>query len=137
MYSVDRSDKSIILFDGVCNLCNGSVQFIIKRDQSSRFLFAPLQSAVGKRLLYENNLDPDQFESIVLLEQGMVYQRSDAALRVATHLRGMHWVSVLRIIPRAIRDFVYNIIAKSRYRLFGRTDECMVPTPELRSRFLT
>lgn len=126
----------IILFDGVCNLCNRSVQFIIKRDKEGRFRFASLQSATGQEILQEFNLPQNDFNSFILYEQGKVYTRSDAALRVSSQLKGWKWTSMFRILPKFLRDAVYNLIARKRYKWFGKREECMVPTPELKSRFL-
>jgi predicted DCC family thiol-disulfide oxidoreductase YuxK len=128
---------SIILFDGVCNLCNGAVQFIIKRDNKNQFLFASLQSEEGKQILEDNNFPANKSDSFLLVEDGKVYERSTAALRVLKNLSGLR--SLLYgfiIVPKFIRDSVYNWIAKNRYQWFGRKDECMIPTPELKAKFL-
>lgn len=126
----------VVLFDGVCNLCNRSVQFIIKRDKQAMFRFASLQSAAGQKILQELHLPHDHFNSFTLYHEGKIYTRSDAALRVLAQLKGWKWTSALGIIPGFIRNAVYNLIARNRYRWFGKKDECMIPTPELRSRFL-
>ena len=128
---------SIILFDGVCNLCNGAVQFVIKRDNKNRFLFASLQSEEGKQILEDNNFPANKSDSFLLVEDGKVYERSTAALRVLKNLSGLR--SLLYgfiIVPKFIRDSVYNWIAKNRYQWFGQKDECMIPTPELKAKFL-
>jgi len=127
----------IILFDGVCNLCNGAVQFIIKRDKKSAFRFASLQSEFGQSQLKNAGLQTSSIETIVLIENGKVYQRSEAALRISRHLSG-GWSLLygLRVIPKVICDVVYNWIARNRYRFFGKKDQCMIPTPELKSKFL-
>lgn len=127
----------VILFDGVCNLCNGFVQFLIKRDPKAKFKFASLQSAYGKSQLVRFNLDPEILHSIVVIDGETVHQRSDAALHIAYHLGG-GWkiVSVFKVLPRFFRDAVYNIVAKNRYRVFGRRGSCMIPTPEIRGRFI-
>lgn len=129
--------RRIVLFDGICNLCNASVQFIIRHDSSVRFHFAALQSDYAKRVLSENGLNPDGLESILLSKEGKVYFRSDAALEIARELDGL-WplLYAFRIIPPFIRDMVYNGIARNRYRWFGKRDACMIPTPELRDRFI-
>lgn len=142
---------SIILFDGVCNLCNGAVLFIIDRDPAGRFRFAPLQSelAVGLlRSLGEAGLcagptssaggeTGSTVDSVVLVQDGQVYQRSDAVVRIARQLTGpwrlLAWGSVM---PRVMRDWAYDLVARHRYRWFGREQDCRVPTPELRQRFL-
>lgn len=127
----------VVLFDGVCNLCNGSVQFILKRDPQARFRFASLQSEAGRSLLVEHGLDPDALSSVVVIEDGRVWQESSAALRIARHLPGA-WklLRVFIVIPRPLRDAVYRLIARNRYRWFGKSETCWLPTPELKGRFL-
>jgi predicted DCC family thiol-disulfide oxidoreductase YuxK len=127
----------VILFDGVCNLCNASVLFVIDRDPRGQFAFAPLQSEHGMALLREHGYRGDALTTVLLLEDGRLYDRSTAALRIARRLSGL-WplLSAFRVVPRPIRDVVYDWLARHRYRWFGRTDACRVPTPELRSRFL-
>ena len=131
--------KSIVLFDGVCNLCNGAVLFIIDRDPRQRFLFAPLQSdfAVGLLASIDQEAPVAGADSIVLIEDGRVYLRSAAALRVAKHLSGL-WplLGVLALVPTGLRDRAYDLVARNRYRWFGRQEACRLPTPELRQRFL-
>lgn len=131
------SDPAIVLFDGVCNLCNASVRFILRRDPHGRFRFAALQSDSGRRLLAEHGLPADALSTVVVVADGRVYTRSDAALRIARGLAG-GWpaLGALRVVPRFLRDAAYRAVAASRYRVFGRRDECMLPTPELRARFL-
>jgi len=128
--------KPIVLFDGVCNLCSGSVQFILKRDKKNVFQFASLQSNPGQELLKKFNLPADTFNSFVLVEGENIYTRSTAALRIARNLNGWKWLYAFRIVPKFIRDAIYNLIAKNRYRWFGKKDECWIPTPELRAKFL-
>lgn len=130
-------NEHIILFDGVCNLCNSSVQFVIKRDKKSIFKFASLQSESGQALLKKFDLPADDFNSFVYIKGEQCYLRSTAVLKVAKELGG-GWILLYGfiIVPKFIRDFFYNMIAKSRYRIFGKQDSCMIPTPELRSRFL-
>jgi len=126
----------VILFDGVCNLCHGAVQFVIRRDRNARFCFAALQSEAGRTLVGDEGAigDPD---SIILLENGLRYDRSTAALRIARQLDGAWPVFYMFIvIPRPIRDAVYRWIARNRYRWFGRQIECIIPTPEHKNRFL-
>lgn len=137
MGTPDTLTHPLLLFDGVCNLCNSSVQFIIKRDPKGTFRFAALQSALGQKELQQYQLKADSLESIVLILDGKVWQRSNAALEIARRLSGL-WPAlyIFKIIPRFIRDWVYDLIANNRYRWFGRQDQCMIPTPELKSRFL-
>jgi predicted DCC family thiol-disulfide oxidoreductase YuxK len=127
----------VILFDRVCNLCSGSVQFIIKRDPSARFRFASLQSDFGNQILQNLNLSTTSFHSIILLTEKGVLQRSDAALEIARYLTGL-WPAfyALKIIPSFLRDPVYDWISRNRYRWFGKKEFCWIPSPDLKSRFL-
>lgn len=128
---------AIVFFDGVCNLCNGAVNFIIDRDPEGYFRFAPLQSDVAQSHLNEESQSIRDGDTIVLLEGGQTYVRSTAALRIARHLSGPWPLLFLAIIiPRPVRDAVYKIIANNRYDWFGRRDRCRMPTPELKDRFL-
>jgi predicted DCC family thiol-disulfide oxidoreductase YuxK len=128
--------QSVILFDGLCNLCNGAVQFVIKRDKKNSFHFASLQSDYAAEKMIQFDIKPAQLESIILLEDGKLYKRSTAALRVARKLNGL-WPLLYGfiIVPRFIRDAVYNYIAKNRYKWFGKQESCWVPTPALKRRF--
>ena len=129
--------KALILFDGVCNLCESSVQFVLLRDKQAHFQFASLQSNFANKILTQHGLKISNFDSIVLIENGKVYQRSDAALRIAKQLLGgWKFLYVFIIVPRFIRDAVYNFIAKNRYRWFGKKEECMLPKQEWKQRFL-
>jgi len=127
----------VVLFDGVCNLCSGSVQFLLKRDPEGRFRFASLQSEAGRSLMAEHGLDVDALSSVLLIEDGQVWQESSAALRIARHLPGA-WklLRVFAAVPRPLRDAAYRWIARNRYRWFGKTETCWLPTPELKARFL-
>ena len=128
----------IVLFDGVCNLCSGGVQFIIKRDKKDLFRFASLQSELGKKLLSERKIDPEITDSMVLIQPGKAYYlRSDAALEIGKQFSGF-WqlLSVFQWFPSPIRNFVYDFMAKNRYRWFGKKESCMIPSPELRQKFL-
>jgi predicted DCC family thiol-disulfide oxidoreductase YuxK len=129
--------SDIVLFDGHCNLCNGTVKFIIKRDPNAKFHFAALQSPAGERLLSEFNLPTDAFETFVLIQEDRYYIKSSAALHVVKKLKGI-WklLYVFVLVPRPIRDYLYSFIAKRRYRWFGRRDACMIPTADIRQRFL-
>lgn len=132
------ADKTVILFDGVCNFCNDSVNFIIKRDPASRFHFASLQSIAGRELLQAHGLPADHMDSLVLIEDGHHHLRSDAAMRIARHLSGLwpFFYYLALITPRFFRNWVYDLVAANRYRFFGKKDACMMPTPEIRARFL-
>ena len=127
----------MLLFDGVCNLCNASVQWVLKRDRKGIFKFAALQSKTGQRLLQQLGFSQENFDTVVLVDGEKVFTRSDAPLEIARRLGGF-WslFSIFRIIPRFIRDAVYDWIARNRYRWFGRKEECMLPRPEWKSRFL-
>lgn len=128
---------AIILFDGVCNLCNGSVNFVIDRDPDRWFRFAPLQSRAARLLLERCGHMNHGLDSIVLIEDGKCYTKSTAALRIARKL-AMPWklMYAFIVVPRVLRDAVYDLVASNRYRWFGKRDECRVPTPELKSLFL-
>jgi predicted DCC family thiol-disulfide oxidoreductase YuxK len=129
--------EAILLFDGVCNLCNASVNFIIDRDPRGRIRFASLQSETGQKLLERFELPTSDFDTMVLVEGDRCYRRSTAGLRVARRLR-QPWPLLygLIIVPRPLRDAVYRLVAHNRYRWFGQNEACRVPTPELRERFL-
>lgn len=128
---------AIVLFDGVCNFCNASVNFIIERDNAGYFKFAPLQSDIGEGLVDKYGIDTSKTDSIIVVEDDKAYTHSSGALRIARHLDGIwSWSYVFVAVPRPIRDFFYKLFARYRYRLFGRQDACMMPTPELRARFL-
>lgn len=128
----------MLLFDGVCHLCHRSVQFILRHERSPRVLFAALQSDTGRALLRDLELPAGFLDSMVLFEDGRVFTRSEAALRVARYLRApWSWGGLCLVLPRVLRDPVYDWIARHRYRWFGRDDEaCLVPSAELRERFL-
>lgn len=131
------NDSPILLFDGVCNLCNALVKFVIKRDTNARIKFAPLQSTAGKELLRKHKLQPEKTNSIVYISENSVHLKSDGVFLLLKELgRPWKWLAAFRIIPKFIRDFVYDCVAKSRYTLFGRRNSCMIPTPALKDRFL-
>jgi predicted DCC family thiol-disulfide oxidoreductase YuxK len=135
---VDALDKPILLFDGVCNLCNGLVRFVVKFDAAGTFLFAPLQSPVGQELLERHDLATDDFDTFVLVEEGEHYTRSTAVLKVFRQLDGpLPLLYPAIYLPEGFRDRVYDLVATHRYRVFGKKDACPVPEPELRERFAT
>lgn len=128
--------QAIILFDGVCNFCNDWVNFIIEHDSKNHFKFAPLQSEIAEKLLAKYNVDKET-DSVILIEDGKAYTYSTAALRIARNLDGIWSLFYnLLLVPKFIRNFFYKILAKYRYKLFGKKDECMIPTPEIRRKFL-
>lgn len=130
-------EHPVVLFDGVCNLCNWFVQFLIRNDPAGTFRFAPLQSEVGEALLAEYGLPTDRMASVVLVDGGETYTESDAALRIASLLGGVYTLFVpFKVVPRPVRDAVYAFVADHRYGWFGKKDRCMTPTPDVRSRFL-
>lgn len=134
----NASINKIVLYDGVCGLCNGAVKFIIARDPEARFQFAALQSDAAVSLLAAHQLPLSDLDTVVLIEGNAAYTKSDAALRVAKKLNGL-WPLLYGfiIIPRPLRDAVYNFIAANRYQWFGKYDQCMMPTPEMKHRILT
>jgi predicted DCC family thiol-disulfide oxidoreductase YuxK len=129
--------QPLILFDGVCNFCNSAVNFVIKKDKQAQIQFAPLQSEKGRLYLRQYNLPVTDMKSFVFIEDGKVYTRSTAALRVCRYLKGL-WPLCFGfiIVPKFIRDGIYNFIGKNRYKWFGVRDQCMIPTPEVRKRFV-
>jgi predicted DCC family thiol-disulfide oxidoreductase YuxK len=130
-------DHPVLLFDGECNLCNGAVRFVIKRDPDAVFRFASLQSDAGQAILERHDLPKEDFDTMVYLEGDKVWTNSTAALRIVRQLGGIWGLAyAFIVIPRPVRDAVYGVIVRNRYRWFGKRDECMVPTPELRARFL-
>jgi predicted DCC family thiol-disulfide oxidoreductase YuxK len=130
-------DKPVIFFDGVCNYCNSMANLVIRQDKKKVFRFAALQSNTGQQVLKEWSLPPGKFDSFLLLDNGKLYYKSTAVLRVANKLPWYwKWSQLFWILPRSIRDGGYNIIARNRYKWFGKKDQCMIPTPEVKERFL-
>ena len=138
MTDLQQPPHPVIFFDGVCNLCTGSVQFIIKHDPNQHFRFASLQSELGQQFLQQNGLSADTFDSFIVCENGKYYTESTAALRVARKLSGL-WPALYAFIllPAFIRNSVYRLIARNRYRWFGKKEACWIPTAELNSLFLS
>ena len=130
--------KKIVLFDGVCNLCNGAIQFVIKRDEKDKFRFAALQSEIGQKLVTERGIDTSKVDSIILIDPGVAYYtKSEAALEIGTELKGYRTLSrILRLIPSSLSNIVYDFIARNRYKWYGKKESCMIPTPELQAKFL-
>ncbi len=132
-----NSDHPIVLFDGVCNFCNGAVNFIMRQDNKNIFRFAALQSDAGQRLLKTNNIPANGFNSFILIDNGKVYKSSTAGLRLYNKLPWYwKWTQIFWIVPKFIRDGVYNVIAKNRYKWFGKKEECMIPNEDVKNRFI-
>jgi predicted DCC family thiol-disulfide oxidoreductase YuxK len=131
------NNQPIILFDGVCNFCNSAVNFVIKRNSKADILFAPMQTEAGQKLLHQYHLPANDMESFIFIENGTAYKQSTAALKVCRHMSYL-WPLCYGfiIVPKLIRDGIYNWIARNRYKWFGVRQECMIPTPELKARFL-
>ena len=135
--TINYGDSSVVIFDGACNLCNGVVNFIIKRDPQAKFLFTPGQSEAAAKLARHYNIRESFDETFVLISQNQCYYRSDAALKIASHLTGgWRFLRVLQIIPTGLRDWVYDLVAGYRCGWFGRRDVCMTPTDEVARRFV-
>ncbi len=128
----------VVVFDGICNFCCASVQFVIRHDRDARFRFTPLQSPLGRSLLEQYGIKPDDVDTILLVHNDRAYERSDALLEIASTFRGP-WklLCIFRLIPRSFRDLLYRGFARNRYRLFGRRDQCLVPTDDIASRFVS
>lgn len=133
-----QENKKIILFDGVCNLCNNAVKFIIERDREDVFRFASLQSEIGKKLTSERGINTSEPHSIILIEPGVAYyQKSTAAIEISKHLSGSYsLINYLKFLPEGLRDMGYDIIADNRYKWFGKKESCMLPTHDLQAKFL-
>jgi predicted DCC family thiol-disulfide oxidoreductase YuxK len=134
---MEQSNHPVILFDGVCNLCNSSVQFIIKHDKKSVFRFASLQSNFGKSIIQKFNLTTKDIDSVILLENDVAKIKSDAALEIVKKLGGIYsLLYIFKIVPNFIRDKVYDFVAQNRYRWFGKQESCWIPTPGLKKLFI-
>ena len=134
--TVENIDHDLVLFDGVCVLCSGWVQFILKRDVAAQFEFASIQGVPGSKLARQLGIDPEDPATNAVVVRGVAYFKSDSALAVLGELRGSRWMRVFKFLPRSLRDWFYDRIARNRYALFGRTGNCMLPTAAGRSRFL-
>lgn len=133
----DHLHKKIVLFDGICDLCNKSVQFIVQRDERDLFRLASLQSDFGQKFLKKHGKSTTHFDSIILIDENQkLYTESTAALKIAQDLKGVKWMKIFLILPKFLRDGVYRIIAKHRYKWFGKRAECMIPSPELKAKFI-
>lgn len=130
-------NNHIIVFDGVCNLCNRGVQFVIRRDPKGVFAFTPIQSEIGQYLLKKYHHTKDISETFLLIKNGVCYTRSEAAIEVCRDLSGLQLLcNIMAKIPVSVRDFIYDLIARNRYKLFGKKESCMLPAEKFRSRFL-
>lgn len=129
-------DDGIILYDGVCVLCSGWIRFVAKRDAARRFRFTPISSPYGRRLAEALGIDPDDPDTNAVILDGQALRRSDAALAVVATLPGWRWVGVLHVVPRPLRDALYTLIARHRYRIFGRHDACDLGGPSLADRVI-
>ncbi|MEO5673238.1 MAG: DUF393 domain-containing protein [Chitinophagales bacterium] len=132
----NSESKSIILFDGVCNLCSGFVQFVIRHDDQSGFKFCSLQSNAGGEILKKYNFPSHKLSSVVLIKNDQIFLKSDAVLQIARELKGWKWFYFLRFIPRSIRNAVYDLAARYRYKIFGKRKICMIPEEGLKAKFL-
>jgi len=131
------NERPVILFDGVCNFCNVMVNFIIRQDKKNIFQFATLQSLSGKKLLEEYKINWKRNDSFIIIEKGRAFQKSNAALKLYNKLPWYwKWTQIFWIVPKFIRDGIYNFIAKNRYRWFGKKEECMIPEPGMKQKFL-
>ena len=128
---------NLILFDGVCNLCSALVQFVIRHDRRAKFRFAAIQSEIGREIFQSHGLDPVDLQTFVFIAERRMFARSDAAIEVVSRFSGA-WriLRVFRFVPRVVRDSIYSFIARNRYRWFGRNDVCMIPTAEIKERFI-
>ncbi|WP_316395389.1 thiol-disulfide oxidoreductase DCC family protein [Bradyrhizobium sp. 33ap4] len=129
-------DDDVILYDGVCIFCSRWVRFVIARDTARRFRFTPIQSGYGTRLAKSFGIDPDDPDTNAVVHGGVAYMKSDAALTVLSHLPGWRWTRTLFAVPKPLRDAVYNLIARNRYKIFGKYETCFVPDADLRARVM-
>jgi predicted DCC family thiol-disulfide oxidoreductase YuxK len=132
----DELPERLILFDGVCVLCAAWVQFVIARDPAGLYRFVPIQSEAGRALAQRFGIDAETPQTNAVIRGGRAWFKGDSALQVWRDLPGWRWTRVLRVVPRMVRNVIYDLVARNRYRLFGRRDTCLVPTPVIRSRFV-
>jgi predicted DCC family thiol-disulfide oxidoreductase YuxK len=137
MSNLKREYQPVLLFDGLCNLCNSSVQFILKNEKNHNLKFAAIQSETGEKLLTHYKIDPNETNSVILISGNHVYTASDAVLKLTHHLKFPYSLGkILVVVPKVIRDFFYKQVAQNRYKWFGKRESCMIPTPQFRKRFL-
>lgn len=125
-----------MVFDGVCKFCSGAVRFILRNDRTGTIRFLPLQTPLGQKLLQTHGIDPSDADTFLFLKDGVPYLRSDATLEIARNLGWWRWLRVFLVVPRPWRDWLYGVVARNRYRWFGKRDVCFVPNTEERQRFL-
>ncbi len=131
------SNHHIVIFDGLCIFCNGAVKFIIRRDPEGVFSFAPMQSESGKNLIQKYNAKMVGVDTFLLIKEGRCYERTDAAFEITRDLTGLWFmIRIFKVLPRAFRDYFYKLFARNRYKLFGKREHCMIPTPDIRKRFI-
>jgi predicted DCC family thiol-disulfide oxidoreductase YuxK len=134
---VSQIPDNLVLFDGVCNLCSALVQFVIRHDPAAKFRFAAIQSEIGGEIFQSHGLDPADLQTFVFVAEGKMFLRSDAAIEVVSRFGGAWRIfRIFQFVPKVLRDSIYSTIARNRYRWFGRKEICMVPTPEIKGRFL-
>lgn len=132
-----NDDRPLLLFDGICNLCNASVRFILKHENDHKIIFTPLQSHPGREILKQYTSGILKDDTILFIEHQMVFEKSEAVMKIGRHLKApWNWIRVFRFIPVPVRDFFYDLIAKYRYRVFGKPETCMIPDSASRHRFL-
>lgn len=130
-------NKKIILFDGICNLCNSAIQKIIENDKKDMFRFAHLQSDLARQIINERGIDTANLESLILIEPGVAYyHKSTAVIEIAKDLKKYSWLRIFKPLPEGLRDSIYEFVARNRYKWFGKKESCMIPTPELQALFL-
>ncbi len=135
--SPDLSSNNILLYDGICNICNASVQFVLNHEKNGQISFVSLQSELGIKLLKTHGLPTDYTDSLVFIEKNLAYTHSDAALHIAKHLKiPFSWLRIGMFLPKSFRNTIYNFIAKNRYKWFGKKESCMLPDPKIKHRFL-
>jgi predicted DCC family thiol-disulfide oxidoreductase YuxK len=129
--------KNIIIFDGVCNLCNSSINFIIKRDKAKKFFFTPIQSDKAKELMSKYHFNTQEINTLILIKDEKCFSKSDAVIEITKELSSYWYIfSYLKILPKSMRDYLYDVLSSNRYKLFGKKNVCMIPTKELVDRFL-
>ena len=133
----ETTESRIVIYDGVCNFCNRSVNFIIQRDKAAKFSFTPMQSEIAQQLIAAYQINNVGMDTFLLVKDGRCYTSTDAALEIASELDGLWYLCrIFKLVPRLIRDYLYRVLARNRYKLFGRAEHCIVPSKEIMSRFI-